>query len=306
MAIGNPFDKGCFVNSRKDMNEPITNTAILLIHCPDRPGIVAAVTSFLSKHDGNILYLDQHVDREAGVFFMRLEWELEKFRIPIESLEQHMDPLVRQFKMTWRLYLSNMRPRMAIFVSKIPHCLDDILARYQSGEWNVEIPLVISNHETQKDTVHKFGPNYYCFPKTKENKAEQERQELKLLKDYSINFIVLARYMQILSNDFISHYRNKIINIHHSFLPAFPGAKPYHSAYDRGVKIIGASSHYVTEDLDEGPIIDQDVARVSHRDSVPDMVRIGRDLEKIVLSRGIHAHLSRKVMVYKNKTVVFS
>ena len=288
------------------MNEPITNTAILLIHCPDRPGIVAAVTNFLSKNEGNILYLDQHVDREAGVFFMRLEWELEKFRIPIESLEQHMDPLVRQFKMTWRLYLSNMRPRMAIFVSKIPHCLDDILARYQSGEWNVEIPLVISNHETQKETVHKFGPNYYCFPKTKENKAEQEKHELKLLKDYSVNFIVLARYMQILSNDFISHYRNKIINIHHSFLPAFPGAKPYHSAYDRGVKIIGATSHYVTKDLDEGPIIDQDVARVSHRDSVPDMVRIGRDLEKIVLSRAIHVHLSRKVMVYKNKTVVFS
>ena len=288
------------------MNEPNTNTAILLIHCPDQPGIVAAVTSFLSQHEGNILYLDQHVDREAGVFFMRLEWELEKFHIPIESFENHLDPLVRQFKMTWRLYLSNMRPRMAIFVSKIPHCLDDILARYQSGEWTVDIPLVISNHETQKDTVRKFGPNFYCFPKTKENKAEQEKQELKLLKDYSVNFIVLARYMQILSNDFVSHYRNKIINIHHSFLPAFPGAKPYHSAYERGVKIIGATSHYVTEDLDEGPIIDQDVARVSHRDSVPDMVRIGRDLEKIVLSRAIHVHLSRKVMVYKNKTVVFS
>ncbi len=235
------------------MNESYTDTAILLIHCPDRPGIVAAVTSFLSKHEGNILYLDQHVDMEAGVFFMRLEWELEKFIIPIESLEQYLDPLVRQFNMTWRLYLSNMRPRMAIFVSKIPHCLDDILARYQSGEWKVDIPLVISNHETQKDTVHKFGPNFYCIPKNKDNKADQEKQELKLLKDYSVNFIVLARYMQILSNDFVSHYRNKIINIHHSFLPAFPGAKPYHSAYDRGVKIIGATSHYVTEDLDEGP-----------------------------------------------------
>jgi formyltetrahydrofolate deformylase len=288
------------------VNESDTNTAILLIHCPDRPGIVAAVTSFLSEHEGNVLYLDQHVDREAGVFFMRLEWELEKFQIPIESLEQHLDPLVRQFKMTWRLYQSNMRPRMAIFVSKIPHCLDDILARYQSGEWRVDIPLVISNHETQKDTIRKFGPNFYCFPKNKENKTEQEKQELKLLKDYSVNFIVLARYMQILSNDFVSHYRNKIINIHHSFLPAFPGAKPYHSAYERGVKIIGATSHYVTEDLDEGPIIDQDVARVTHRDSVPDMVRIGRDLEKIVLSRAIHAHLSRKVMVYQNKTIVFS
>jgi formyltetrahydrofolate deformylase len=288
------------------MNESNTNTAILLIHCPDRPGIVAAVTSFLSRHEGNVLYLDQHVDREAGVFFMRLEWELDKFLIPVEVLEQHLDPLVRQFKMTWRLYLSDMKPRMAIFVSRIPHCLDDILARYQSGEWRVEIPLVISNHETLKDTVRKFGPNFYYFPKHKENKAEQEQHELKLLKEYSINFIVLARYMQILSNDFVSQYPNKIINIHHSFLPAFPGAKPYHSAYERGVKIIGATSHYVTEDLDEGPIIDQGVARVTHRDSVSDMVRIGRDLEKVVLARAIHVHLSRKVMVYKNKTIVFS
>ena len=288
------------------MNDPEANTAILLIHCPDRPGIVASVTSFLSEHDGNVLYLDQHVDREAGVFFMRLEWELEKFSIPIGALERHLTPLVNRFGMTWKLYLSDMKPRMAIFVSKIPHCLDDILARYRSGEWKVDIPLVISNHETQRDSVSKFGPDFHCFPKTKENKAAQEKKELKLLRDNDISFIVLARYMQILSADFISHYRNKIINIHHSFLPAFPGAKPYHSAYERGVKIIGATSHYVTEDLDEGPIIDQDVARVSHRDSVADMVRIGRDMEKIVLARAIHAHLSRKVMVYKNKTIVFS
>jgi formyltetrahydrofolate deformylase len=288
------------------MNDPETNTAILLIHCPDRPGIVAAVTSFLSEHEGNVLYLDQHVDRDAGVFFMRLEWELEKFNIPVEALERHLAPLVSRFSMTWRLFLSDMRPRMAIFVSKIPHCLDDILARYRSGEWKVDIPLVISNHEAQRDSVRKFGPEYHCFPKTKENKLAQEKKELKLLRDHEISFVVLARYMQILSADFISHYRNKIINIHHSFLPAFPGAKPYHSAYDRGVKIIGATSHYVTEDLDEGPIIDQDVARVSHRDSVADMVRIGRDMEKIVLARAIHAHLSRKVMVYKNKTIVFS
>ncbi len=305
MAIRNSFHKGSIVKEL-EMNDSTTNTAILLIHCPDRPGIVAAITGFLYEHRGNVLYLDQHVDREAGVFFMRLEWELEKFSIPVEALEKHLAPLVRQFKMTWRLYLSDMKPRMAIFVSKIPHCLDDILARYRSGEWNVEIPLVISNHETQEETVRKFGLHFHCFPKHKENKAEQEQQELRLLKDYSISFIVLARYMQILSSDFVSHYRNRIINIHHSFLPAFPGAKPYHSAYDRGVKIIGATSHYVTEDLDEGPIIDQDVARVSHRDSVADMVRIGRDLEKIVLARAIHAHLSRKVMVYQNKTIVFS
>jgi formyltetrahydrofolate deformylase len=288
------------------MNEPEIQTAILLIHCPDRPGIVAAVTSFLSEHEGNVLYLDQHVDREAGVFFMRLEWELEKFNIPIHSLQMQLAPLVKRFSMTWRLYLSDMKPRMAIFVSKIPHCLDDILARYRSGEWNVDIPLVISNHETLSDSVRRSGADFHCFPKTKENKAAQEKKELKLLRDYDVSFIVLARYMQILSADFISHYENKIINIHHSFLPAFPGAKPYHSAYERGVKIIGATSHYVTKDLDEGPIIDQDVARVSHRDSVSDMVRIGRDMEKIVLARAIHAHLSRKVMAYKNKTIVFS
>jgi len=288
------------------MNESTGNTAILLIHCPDQPGIVAAVTSFLSDNRGNILYLDQHVDRDAGVFFMRLEWELDDFGIPLDQLEGRLEDLARQFNMTWRLYLSGMRPRMAIFVSKISHCLDDILARYQSGEWNVNIPLVISNHETQKDTVRKFGPNFYCFPKNSENKPAQEKQELKLLQDYSIDFIVLARYMQILSSGFVNQYKNRIINIHHSFLPAFPGAKPYHSAYERGVKIIGATSHYVTEDLDEGPIIDQDVARVTHRDSVSDMVRIGRDLEKIVLARAIHAHLARRVMVYKNKTIVFS
>ncbi len=288
------------------LNESTGNTAILLIHCPDQAGIVAAVTRFLSENQGNILYLDQHVDQDAGVFFMRLEWELDNFTIPLKDLEKQMEPLAGQFKMTWRFYLSGMKPRMAIFVSKIPHCLDDILARYQSGEWEVDIPLVISNHETQKETVRKFGPNFYCLPKNSENKHQQEEQELKLLQDYSINFIVLARYMQILSSEFVRQYKNRIINIHHSFLPAFPGAKPYHSAYERGVKIIGATSHYVTEDLDEGPIIYQDVARVTHRDSVADMVRIGRDLEKIVLARAIHAHLSRKVMVYKNKTIVFS
>jgi formyltetrahydrofolate deformylase len=237
---------------------------------------------------------------------MRLEWELDKFTIVSDKLNIHLEQIAEKFKMTWRLYLSGTKPRMAIFVSKIPHCLDDILARYQSGEWEVDIPLVISNHETQKDTVRKFGPNFYCFPKSSENKPEQEKHELKLLKEYGINFIVLARYMQILTGDFVRQYKNRIINIHHSFLPAFPGAKPYHSAYDRGVKIIGATSHYVTEDLDEGPIIYQDVARVTHRDSVSEMVRIGRDLEKIVLARAIHAHLTRKVMVYKNKTVVFS
>ena len=282
------------------------NNAILLIHCPDRPGIVAAVTRFLSEHKGNIVYLDQHVDQEQGIFFMRLEWDLDNFTIPVTELDTHLSGFAKQFNMTWKIYTSGSKPRMAVYVSKLPHCLDDILARYRSGEWNVEIPVVISNHEALQDTVRKFGPEFLCFQKSKENRVEQEKLEMEVLRRFSIDFIVLARYMQILSPDFVRQYPNKIINIHHSFLPAFPGAKPYHSAYERGVKIIGATSHYVTDQLDEGPIIDQDVSRVTHRDSVNDMIRIGRDLEKIVLARAIHVHLSRRVMVYKNKTVVFS
>ena len=284
----------------------LKENAILLIHCPDRPGIVAAVTRFLSESNGNILYLDQHVDQESGTFFMRLEWELERYEIPLEQFPEVFTGLADSFGMTWKLYRSGMRPKMAIFVSKRSHCLDDILARYQSGEWEVDIPLVISNHPDLNQVVRKAGPNFYHVPKEAGDKQRQEQRELQLLDEYRINFIVLARYMQILTPDFVEKFQDRIINIHHSFLPAFPGAKPYHSAYQRGVKIIGATSHYVTSDLDEGPIIEQDVARVTHRDSVADMVRIGRDLEKIVLARAIHAHLSRKVMVYMNKTVVFS
>lgn len=287
-------------------NKHAGNTAILLIHCPDKPGIVAGVTQFLSNNKGNILYLDQHVDRDRKIFFMRIEWELEGFSIPQAELEAALQPIFRQFEMHWRIYTSGWKPKMGIFVSGMPHCLDDILARYQSGEWNITIPVVISNHENLRKSVMKFGLDFHHIPKSKETRQEQEKQELKLLEDYSVDFIVLARYMQILSPEFISRYRNKIINIHHSFLPAFPGAKPYHHAFNRGVKIIGATSHYVTSDLDEGPIIEQDVARVSHRDSVQDMIRLGRDLEKIVLSRAIHAHLNRKLIVFENKTVVFS
>lgn len=282
------------------------NTAILLMYCPDQPGIIATITSFLSEWGGNILYLDQHVDREHEVFFMRLEWDLDSFTISPRDFESHMETMAERFNMTWRFYTRGIKPRMAVFVSKLSHCLDDILARYRSGEWDVEIPVVISNHVALEENVRSHGIDFQWFPKTADTREDQEKYEIEVLRKHEINFVVLARYMQILSPNFIGQYKNKIINIHHSFLPAFPGARPYHHAYERGVKIIGATSHYVTNELDEGPIIDQDVSRVSHRDSVNDMVRIGRDLEKIVLSRTIHAHLNRKLIVYKNKTVVFS
>ena len=283
------------------------NTAILLIHCPDKQGILATVTEFLNKNNGNIINLDQYVDRVQKVFFMRAEWELEGFAIPPEKIGEYFETLIAaKLQMSWKIYFSEDVPRMAIFVSKMSHCLFDILARYTAGEWDVEIPVIVSNHEDMRPVAERFGIEFFYFPVKAENKEELEAAELKLLKKYKIDFIVLARYMQILSADFVSHYPNKIINIHHSFLPAFAGAKPYHAAYERGVKIIGATSHYVTSDLDGGPIIEQDVTRCSHIDTVERLVRKGRDLEKIVLSHAVFKHLQRKVLVYKNKTVVFN
>ena len=283
------------------------NTAILLLHCPDKQGILATVTEFLNKNKGNIINLDQYVDRSQQIFFMRVEWELDDFIIPVDKIGEYFDTLIaKNLEMEWSLYFSEYIPRMAIFVSTMSHCLFDILSRYTAGEWDVEIPLIISNHEDMRPVAERFGIDYYYFPINKENKKEQEDAELKLLKDYKINFIVLARYMQILSPDFIKNYPNKIINIHHSFLPAFAGAKPYHAAYERGVKLIGATSHYVTGDLDAGPIIVQDVTRCTHADSVNSLIRKGRDLEKIVLSNAVFNHIQRKVLVYKNKTVVFN
>lgn len=283
------------------------NTAVLLIHCPDKQGILATVTEFLNKNSGNIIYLDQHVDRQDKIFYMRVEWELENFAIPKNKIGEYFNTLIASpLNMTWRLYFSDTVPRMGLFVSLMPHCLFDILARYTAGEWDVEIPLIISNHETLKPVAERFGIDFYHFPITKENKAAQEKAELELLKKHKINFVVLARYMQILSEDFVNTFPNKIINIHHSFLPAFAGAKPYHAAHERGVKIIGATSHYVTSDLDAGPIIEQDVTRCSHVDSVQKLVRKGRDLEKIVLSQAVYKHLQRKILVYKNRTVVFN
>ena len=282
-------------------------TAKLLLHCPDKPGILAEVTDFITVNKGNIIYLDQYVDHVENIFFMRIEWELKDFLVPQEKIEDYFRTLYGQkYEMDFRLYFSDVKPRMAIFVSKLSHCLFDMLARYTAGEWNVEIPLIISNHPDLQHVAERFGIPFYLFPITKETKEEQERKEMELLAKHKITFIVLARYMQVISEQMINAYPNKIINIHHSFLPAFVGAKPYHAAFQRGVKIIGATSHYVTTELDAGPIIDQDVVRITHKDSIEDLVNKGKDLEKIVLSRAVQKHIERKVLAYKNKTVIFS
>ena len=288
------------------MTSKVDNTAILLIHCPDRPGILASVTEFINMNKGNILYLDQWVNNEEDIFFMRIEWDLTEFLIPREKINEYFGTLFgARFQMYYALYFKDIKPRMAIFVSKMPHCLYDMLARYAAGEWNVEIPLIVSNHPDLQAIAERFGIDYHYFPVTKNNKAEQEAAALALLKERHIDFVVLARYMQVLSDDFIQHYPNAIINIHHSFLPAFMGAKPYHAAHARGVKLIGATSHYVTADLDAGPIIEQDVVHITHKDMVERLVQKGQDLEKIVLSRGVTKHIEHKILAYKNRTVVF-
>ena len=282
-------------------------TAKLLLHCPDKPGILAEVTDFITVNKGNIIYLDQYVDHVENIFFMRIEWELKDFLVPQEKIEDYFRTLYGQkYEMDFRLYFSDVKPRMAIFVSKMSHCLFDMLARYTAGEWTVEIPLIIRNHPDLQHVAERFGIPFYLFPITKETKEEQERKEMELLAKHKITFIVLARYMQVISEQMINAYPNKIINIHHSFLPAFVGAKPYHAAFQRGVKIIGATSHYVTTELDAGPIIEQDVVRITHKDSIEDLVNKGKDLEKIVLSRAVQKHIERKILAYKNKTVIFS
>ena len=282
-------------------------TAKLLLHCPDKPGILAEVTDFITVNKGNIIYLDQYVDHVENIFFMRIEWELKDFLVPQEKIEDYFATLYAQkYEMNFRLYFSDTKPRMAIFVSKMSHCLFDLLARYTAGEWNVEIPLIISNHPDLQHEAERFGIPFHLFPITKETKEEQEKKEMELLAKHKITFIVLARYMQVISEQMINAYPNRIINIHHSFLPAFVGAKPYHAAFERGVKIIGATSHYVTTELDAGPIIEQDVVRITHKDTVQDLVNKGKDLEKIVLSRAVQKHIERKVLAYKNKTVIFN
>jgi formyltetrahydrofolate deformylase len=292
-------------NIQTSKNKP--RSAILLIHCPDRKGLVASVTDFIGKNNGNIIYLDQHVDMEKKVFFMRVEWEVDTFAIEDKLIGNEFDKSIgEKFEMTWKLYFSDEKLKMAVFVSEYSHCLLDLISRSFSGEWNVDIPLIISNHEKLRSVAEKFEVEFKIFPVNKANRIEQEKLELELMNEKEIDFIVLARYMQILSGEFVSNYKNKIINIHHSFLPAFPGSKPYHSAYDRGVKIIGSTSHYVTAELDAGPIIEQDVVRVRHVDSIHDLIRKGRDLEKVVLSRAVWLHIQRKILVYDNRTVIFS
>ena len=283
--------------------------AILLLHCPDEQGIISEITKFITDNHGNIVYLDQYVDCEDSMFFMRLEWDLENFMIPREKIEDIINTLYKvRYNMNFNLYFNDEKPRMAIFVSKMSHCLYDLLARYKAGEWNVEFPCIVSNHEDLSYVAKQFGIPYYVWSIKKDhsNKAEVEAAEMELLKKERVTFIVLARYMQIISDDMIKSYPYHIINIHHSFLPAFVGAKPYHQAWERGVKIIGATSHYVTAELDAGPIIDQDVTRISHKDTPESLVLKGKDLEKIVLSHAVTKHIERKILVYHNKTIIFS
>jgi formyltetrahydrofolate deformylase len=278
----------------------------ILIHCEDQKAIIASVTNYIASIEGNIIYLDQHVDADENVFFMRLECEFSSQNWDMEVIKKDFQAnLATPFNMSWEMYTQDEKPRMALFVSKYDHCLYDILGRYSAGELPLEIPLIISNHEDLRPVAERFDIPFHYVPFTKEIKADGEQKQMNLLKEYNIDFIVLARYMQIITPNLIAQYRNQIINIHHSFLPAFPGAKPYHSAFKRGVKIIGATSHYVTEGLDEGPIIEQDISRVSHSHSIDDFIMKGRDLERSVLARAIKLHAERKTMVYNNKTVVF-
>ena len=278
----------------------------LLIHCPDTSGIIADVTSFFQKHSGNIIYIDQYVDIENKIFYMRLECQfMEKVDIPVIKQEFGEKPGAF-YQMFWKMYTAEARPRMALFVSKSDHCLYDILGRYRSGELDVDIPIIVSNHLTLAPIAESFGIKFHHIPVLKGGKKKAEKMHLDLLQKEKIDFVVLARYMQIIPERIIEAFPNRIINIHHSFLPAFAGAKPYHSAYRRGVKIIGATSHYVTPELDAGPIIEQDITRISHSHSVKDLVLKGRDLEKIVLARAIKLHISRKILVYNNKTIIFT
>jgi formyltetrahydrofolate deformylase len=280
-------------------------TATLLLSCPDRPGLVAAVAEFVFRGGGNIVHADQHTDAEEGIFFQRVEFGLDEFALARDDIAPAFAELADRYEMRVQLRFSDDVPRVALMVSREPHCMYDLLARWRSGELPADIPLVISNHPDHADAADHFGVAYHHLPVTPETKPEQEAAILALLDDHAIDLVVLARYMQILSADFVEHYPNQIINIHHSFLPAFAGGRPYHQAHQRGVKIVGVTAHYVTAELDQGPIVDQDVVRVSHRDAVDDLVRKGRDLEKIVLARAVLAHLQSRILVYGNKTVVF-
>jgi formyltetrahydrofolate deformylase len=280
-------------------------TATLLLSCPDRPGVVAAVANFVYRHGGNIIHAEQHTDAEQGIFFQRVEFSLTGTTLGRDELPEAFDGIATEFGMQTQVRFSDERLRLALMVSREPHCMYDLLARWRSGELAVDIPLLISNHRDHANAAEHFGVAHHHLPVTAETKAEQERSVLALLRAHDVDLVVLARYMQILSPAFVAEHRQRIINIHHSFLPAFIGSRPYHQAHQRGVKIIGVTAHYVTADLDQGPIIDQDIVRVNHRDDVQDLVRKGRDLEKVVLARAVLAHVQSRVLVYGNKTVVF-
>ena len=279
--------------------------AVLLLSCPDKKGIVAGVSSFIFRNGGNIVHADQHTSVGSKTFFMRIEWELNGFRIQRREIGAAIAPLARRFGMKWDLRFTDEVPRVALFVSRHVHCFHDLIMRHSMGEFRAQIPLVISNHLDLKPLARQFGLKFMHFPITPANKARQEEREIQELERHRIDLVVLARYMQVLSNAFVAAYRNRAINIHHSFLPAFAGGKPYQQAYERGVKIIGATSHYVTENLDDGPIIAQDVIKISHRDSVDDIVMKGKDLERIVLARAVRLHLENRILVHGSKTVVF-
>ncbi len=281
------------------------NTGILLVQCPDRKGLDAAIADFIYRHDGNILHFEQHQAGEERFYLARVEWDLDGFQLKLEEFPQKFAPVAEEFAMKWHVAAGNYRPRVAIFVSKYDHCLVDLLYRQRNGELACEIALIVSNHPDAKRHADFYGVPFHVIPVTKENKVAAESEELTLLRKSEIDLIVLARYMQVLSSDFIRHYPQQIINIHHSFLPAFLGAKPHQQAYDRGVKLIGATAHYVTEVLDDGPIIEQGVARISHRDALEDLVEKGRDLEKVVLSRAVRWHIENRILLYGNKTVIF-
>ncbi|MGK7944487.1 MAG: formyltetrahydrofolate deformylase [Microcystaceae cyanobacterium] len=281
------------------------STATLLISCPDQKGLVATIANFIYSNGGNIIHADQHTDFETGLFLNRVEWQLENFNLEPEKIVPTFAAIAKSLNANWNIHFSDKIPRIAIFVTKQDHCLLDLLWRWQSKELRAEIPLLISNHTHLKEVAEQFGIEFYHLPITSDTKKQQEAKQLEIIKDNQIDLVVLAKYMQILTPEFVKKFPN-VINIHHSFLPAFPGAKPYHRAYQRGVKIIGATSHYVTEDLDQGPIIEQDVVRISHRDTVKDLIRKGKDLERLVLSRAVRLHLENRILVYDNRTVVFA
>lgn len=280
-------------------------TATLLISCPDQRGLVAKFANFIYSNGGNIIHADQHTDFEAGLFLTRIEWQLEGFNLPCELIGPAFNAIAKPLQANWQLHFSDTVPRIAIWVSQQDHCLLDLLWRQQAKEFPAEIPLIISNHPNLQAVSEQFGADFYHISITKENKPEQEAKQLELLRQYKIDLVILAKYMQVLSAEFLAQFPHAI-NIHHSFLPAFAGAKPYQKAYERGVKIIGATAHYITPELDAGPIIEQDVVRVSHRDSVTDLIRKGKDLERIVLARAVRYHLHHQVLVYGNRTVVFA